>query len=130
MAHGLGLFIAQAMAWPQARPESFRRSGRQVSPAVVNITTSTMVANADGPGPMVPEGSPSRISSASSGTAMGKGPAAPVLGAGLGFVISEDGFIVTNNHVIDGADEIQIEFFTAKPTAEVSAPTPRPTSRS
>jgi serine protease Do len=26
-------------------------------------------------------------------------------------VISEDGFIVTNNHVIEGADEIQIEFF-------------------
>jgi serine protease Do len=26
-------------------------------------------------------------------------------------VISADGFIVTNNHVIDGADEIEIEFF-------------------
>jgi serine protease Do len=30
---------------------------------------------------------------------------------GSGFVISEDGFVVTNNHVIDGADEILIEFF-------------------
>ena len=26
-------------------------------------------------------------------------------------MISEDGYIVTNNHVIEGADEIQIEFF-------------------
>jgi serine protease Do len=31
---------------------------------------------------------------------------------GSGFVISEDGFIVTNNHVIEGADDIEIEFFS------------------
>ena len=31
---------------------------------------------------------------------------------GSGFVISADGFVVTNNHVIDGADEILIEFFS------------------
>jgi len=29
-------------------------------------------------------------------------------------VISEDGFVVTNNHVIDGADEILIEFFSGQ----------------
>ena len=33
---------------------------------------------------------------------------------GSGFVISADGFIVTNNHVIDKADEIVIEFFDGK----------------
>ncbi len=32
----------------------------------------------------------------------------PVLGSGSGVIISEDGYIVTNNHVIDGADEIQV----------------------
>ncbi len=33
---------------------------------------------------------------------------------GSGFVISSDGYIVTNNHVIDKADEIVIEFFDGK----------------
>jgi len=38
---------------------------------------------------------------------------------GTGFVISEDGYIITNNHVIDGADKIEVrvnnkEKYTAK----------------
>ncbi len=33
---------------------------------------------------------------------------APVMGSGSGVILSEDGYIVTNNHVIDGADEIQV----------------------
>ena len=43
----------------------------------------------------------------------------PVQGQGSGFVISPDGFVVTNNHVIDGATKIEVAFdggekFTAK----------------
>ena len=33
-----------------------------------------------------------------------------VQGQGSGFVISSDGYVVTNNHVIDGATKIQITF--------------------
>ncbi|WP_068474925.1 Do family serine endopeptidase [Saccharicrinis aurantiacus] len=32
----------------------------------------------------------------------------PVMGSGSGVILSEDGYIVTNNHVIDGADEIEV----------------------
>lgn len=32
----------------------------------------------------------------------------PRVGAGSGVIISTDGFIITNNHVIDGADELEV----------------------
>lgn len=34
----------------------------------------------------------------------------PTQGQGSGFVISEDGYVVTNNHVIDGATKIEVAF--------------------
>ncbi|CFX31741.1 putative periplasmic serine endoprotease DegP-like [Candidatus Filomicrobium marinum] len=37
-------------------------------------------------------------------------PRRPSLAQGSGFVISEDGYVVTNNHVIDDASEIQVQF--------------------
>ncbi len=32
----------------------------------------------------------------------------PIVGSGSGVILSEDGYIVTNNHVIDGAQEIEV----------------------
>jgi serine protease Do len=36
--------------------------------------------------------------------------ARPVMSMGSGFVISDDGYILTNHHVIDAADEIVVRF--------------------
>ncbi len=40
----------------------------------------------------------------------GDGPGSGNGGAGTGFVLTADGYIVTNNHVIEGADKIEVAF--------------------
>lgn len=115
------LLLAQTItAAARGAPDSFADLAERVSPSVVNITTTTTVAGREQPrnAPQVPEGSPFEdFFRDFFDNAPGQGgPSRPrkASALGSGFVISADGFIVTNNHVIDGADEIVIEFFDGK----------------
>ena len=117
MALAVALLLAQAVA-ARALPESFADLADEISPAVVNITTSTVVEQGTGPMPMVPEGSPFEDFFERFRDQMPDGDRPRRSSAlGSGFVISEDGFVVTNNHVIENADEIDVEFFTGEKLA-------------
>lgn len=111
------MFILAQTLVAQARPDSLADLVEEVSPAVVNISTSTVVASRSGPQGIVPEGSPFEDFFREFQDRQGQGDQnrprrSAALGAG--FVISEDGYVVTNNHVIEGADEILVEFFSGE----------------
>ncbi|HAE26524.1 MULTISPECIES: Do family serine endopeptidase [Hyphomonas] len=88
------------------RPASFRDLSKRLMPAVVNISTSKTVAPEGMP--TFPEGSPMERFNDFFGRDEDGFRREGSLGSG--FVISADGYVVTNNHVIDGADEIEVNF--------------------
>ncbi|MFS4438739.1 DegQ family serine endoprotease [Paracoccaceae bacterium GXU_MW_L88] len=116
------LIAAQpAEAQPAGAPESFAELVEDMGPAVVNIATTTtieMTQGGNGVGPMIPEGSPfedmlrdffDQIPQMPQQSPQQRPPRSSNA-LGSGFVISADGYVVTNNHVIDGADKIEVEF--------------------
>ena len=80
--------------------------------AVVNISTSQNI-DSDGKGPRMkaPEGSPFQDFFDDFFDGEKPGPRSRrVSSLGSGFVIDPDGTVVTNNHVIEGADDIEVIF--------------------
>ncbi len=115
------MFMLAQAAIALATPESLAPLAEKISPSVVNITTTTVIEGRTGPQGIVPKGSPFEDffrdfqdrNRNRNGDGDGDRPRRSSA-LGSGFVISEDGYVVTNNHVIEGADEILIEFFSGQ----------------
>ena len=108
----LVLFSLTYSSTLKAYTDSFADLVENLSPAVVSIASTTIVTNNNSQNqmPQFPEGSPfdeffkdyfdnERRNSPSQ---------RPMTGLGSGFIIDKAGIIVTNNHVIEGADEITV----------------------
>lgn len=93
-----------------------------VDASIVNIATSSEVKREarrrgqpnQGPG-MDPFLNPEEFFEHFFGSPFREQQRAPRRSLGSGFLISKDGFIVTNNHVIEGADKIEVMIFTGEP---------------
>jgi serine protease Do len=102
-----GAFFASAAAAQDQRPPSFADLADQVRPAVVSVNVKSAASgDRDMPIPDLPQdfrdffdqfkkNQPERH---------------PMRAQGSGFLISPDGYVVTNHHVADKADEIEITF--------------------
>jgi serine protease Do len=107
---GLTLSLAPLSA-VQARPipDNFVDLTKRLSPAVVNISTAQTVEFEGEDVPTFEEGSPLERFNDFFGNRPGRdGRVSKSLGSG--FVIDADGYIVTNHHVIEDADLIEVTF--------------------
>ncbi|QRM45050.1 DegQ family serine endoprotease [Rhizobium sp. BG4] len=100
---------------PTNGPASVADLAEGLLDAVVNISTSQNVKDDEGagPAPRAPDGSPFQefFNDFFNKQQGGKGGGNHnVSSLGSGFVIDPAGYIVTNNHVIEGADDIEVNF--------------------
>jgi serine protease Do len=95
----------------KAVPDSFADLVEELMPAVVSIASTTKVKNQNKQlTPQFPEGSPfdEFFKDYFENEKRNSPSQRPMVGLGSGFIIDKEGIIVTNNHVIEGADEITV----------------------
>ena len=105
------LLMAPLLCVAEARPapDGFADLAEKLMPAVVNISTSQTVEQRRSRGPGQPPFD-QFFEEFFNQRRGGQAPSRKVSSLGSGFVIDPKGIIITNNHVIEEADEITINF--------------------
>ena len=96
-------FSLQISSFSQNIPGSFADLAEKLMPSVVNISTTTIIKTQSNPFPFqFPPGSPFEDMFKEFGAPQERQSSA----LGSGFIIDEDGIVITNNHVISDAKDI------------------------
>ncbi len=103
----LFVFSISSISNSQNIPSTFADLAEKLMPSVVNISTTQTVVTRSNPFPnfQFPPGSPFEDMFKEFGTPQERQTSA----LGSGFIIDEKGIVVTNNHVIEGAEDIVVQ---------------------
>ncbi len=101
--------VSEGIATANELGDAFSAVAEAVNPAVVSISSTQLVQRPTMGNPF--EGTPFEDFFGGGGRGGSDGQVIPRSALGSGAIVRDNGYIVTNNHVVENADELMVHFF-------------------